>query len=307
MEYPKQALTFEQQADLLINRGLIADRNLLINRLRSVNYYRFSGYLYPYRNSDDTFHSGTTFQKVWRHYTFDRRLRVIVMDAIERVEVAVRTQAVYHFVHHKGPFGHAVATNLPRLTAEEHEKWLSCIDLETRKSHEIFVKHFFIKYGDRHEHLPLWMTAEIMTFGMMLTFFNGVEAHIKQAVAEQYNIPDEVLHSWLRALNAIRNICAHHGRLWNRELGYKPKLPNERKYPDWHKPVALSNNRIFIILTILKYLLNIIAPQSGWSNRLASLKNEYPEISLRSMGYPVNWEQCPFWSTILSKKLEGGK
>src|SRR6266508_2779501 len=101
MEYPKQALTFEQQADLLISRGLIADRNLLINRLRSVNYYRFSGYLYPFRNSDDTFHSGTTFEKVWRHYTFDRRLRVIVMDAIERVEVAVRTQTVYHFVHHK--------------------------------------------------------------------------------------------------------------------------------------------------------------------------------------------------------------
>lgn len=295
MEYPKKALTFEQQADLLISRGLLSDRTLLIDRLRSVNYYRFSGYLYPYRNADDTFNAGTTFEKVWRHYTFDRRLRLSVMDAIERVEVAVRTQTVYHFVHHKGPFGHVVASNLPHLSAEDHEKWLRCIDSETRKSKEVFVKHFLDKYGDQHAHLPLWITAEIMTFGMMLTFFNGVDAHIKQAVAEQYKIPDEVLLSWLKAINAARNICAHHGRLWNRELGYKPKLPYERKYPDWHKPVVLPNNRVFIILTILKYLLNMIAPQSGWANRLASLKKEYPEISLRSMGFPEKWEQSSFW------------
>ncbi len=295
MDYPKPALTFEQQADLLISRGLIADRNLLIDRLRSVNYYRFSGYLYPYRNSDDTYHAGTTFEQVWRHYTFDRRLRVLVMDAIERVEVAVRTQTVYHFSHHKGPFGHLVAGNMPNLPTEEHSKWLICIDTETRKSREVFVKHFFTKYGDVHSHLPLWMTAEIMTFGMMLTFFNGVDAHIKQTVAEQYKIPDEVLLSWLRALNAVRNICAHHGRLWNRELGYKPKLPHERKYPVWHKPIVLSNNRIFIILTILKYLLDIIAPQSGWTRRLASLKAEYTELSLKRMGYPDGWEQCLIW------------
>ncbi len=99
------------------------------------------------------------------------------------------------------------------------------------------------------------MTAEIMTFGMMLTFFNGVDAHIKQAVAEQYNIPDEVLpipgfgRLMQYVIFAPITVAS-----WNRELGYKPKLPHERKYPDWHKPVALSNNRIFIILTILKYL-----------------------------------------------------
>ena len=97
MEYKKSPLTFEQQADLLISRGLQADRAQLISSLKSVNYYRLTGYLYPFRMADDTFKPGTTLEMVWRRYSFDRRLRVLVMDAIERVEVAVRTQLVYHF------------------------------------------------------------------------------------------------------------------------------------------------------------------------------------------------------------------
>jgi len=84
MKYTKHPLTYKDQADLLISRDLIADRDLLISYLSTVNYYRFSGYLHPYLNKDDSFRSGTTLDMVWRHYIFDRRLRLLVMDAIER-------------------------------------------------------------------------------------------------------------------------------------------------------------------------------------------------------------------------------
>jgi len=89
--YSKPALTFEQQADLLINRGLVADRDKLIAVLHSVNYYRLSGYLYPFRMPDQTYYPSTNLNKVWRRYTFDRHLRLLTLDAIDRVEVAVRT------------------------------------------------------------------------------------------------------------------------------------------------------------------------------------------------------------------------
>ncbi len=109
MEYKKDPFTYEKQADLLISRGLRADRNHLINSLRNVNYYRLSGYLYPYRDNNgdsDVFIKGASFEDVWRHYTFDRRLRFLLMDAIERVEISLRSRLVYYFIHDSGPFGY---------------------------------------------------------------------------------------------------------------------------------------------------------------------------------------------------------
>jgi abortive infection bacteriophage resistance protein len=103
MRYSKPPLSYKQQAELLLSRGLIADKNELINRLENVNYYRLSAYLYPFRNSDDTFKQETTLAEVWRRYTFDRQLRLSVMDAIERIEVAMRTKVTNAFVLRYGP------------------------------------------------------------------------------------------------------------------------------------------------------------------------------------------------------------
>ncbi len=295
MNYTKAALTYDQQADLLIGQGLIAERSLLIQRLEAVSYYRLSGYLYPFRNTDDTYKPGTTFENVWRRYTFDRRLRLLVLDGIERVEVAVRSQLVYHMVHAMGPFGHTIPANLPKLDGNQFGQFLSRIYEETQRSREDFVRHFQKKYGDQHGHLPLWMATEIMPFGIFLTLFNGAESSIKKTVAAPYGIADTVLQSWLSTLNVIRNICAHHGRLWNRELGFRPMIPHQRKHPDWHTPVAVPDNRVFAILTILRYMLRVVAPQTAWPDRLRQLLVEHPDIPRSSMGFPANWEDCPIW------------
>ena len=217
------------------------------------------------------------------------------MDAIERVEIAVRTQVGYHFSHSKGPFGYTDGGNLPKLSPEEHSELLERLMEETDRSKEILVELFKNKHGDVHPHLPHWIALEVMSFGILLTFFRGVEPKIKQKIAAAFGIPDKVLWSWLRSLNAIRNICAHHSRLWNRELGYKPLLPNKRKYPEWYVAAEIKNNRIFGILTILKYLLDKIAPQSKWSSRLIELLKEYSEIPLKSMGFPDDWAATPIW------------
>lgn len=215
------------------------------------------------------------------------------MDAIERVEVSVRTSLVYHHAHTHGAFGYIDHAYLPKLTETIHKNFIEKLTSETMYSREAFVIHFKNKYGDLHDSLPIWMAAEIMTFGMLLTMFRGVDASIKKQIATEYDIKDNVLKSWLTALNSVRNICAHHGRLWNREFGYKPLIPN--KYPEWHAPVEVHNNRAFGILTILKYLINIIAPQSKWSERFENLLVEYPDIPLIPMGFPENWRDCPIW------------
>ncbi|MDD5584701.1 MAG: Abi family protein [Candidatus Omnitrophica bacterium] len=295
MKYDKPPLSFEEQAGLLIKRGLVVDRVFLIDRLRNVNYYRLSGYLYPYRQPDDNFKPGTTFEKAWRHYTFDRRLRLIVMDAIERVEVSIRTQLICILAHESGAFGYTKQEILPNLEADDHSRWVDEINKEVNRSHEQFVEHFRKKYGDNHALLPLWMTGEIMSFGCILTMYRGMTVAFKKEIAAYYGIPDEVLSSWLQTINVIRNICAHHSRLWNRELGVKPYIPRKNKYPQWHEPVLIPQNRIFGVLTILRYLLRIIAPQSQWEARLLTLLDEYPEISRWSMGFPDGWKESPLW------------
>ena len=295
MEYKKPPLTFEQQADLLISRGLIADRDELIYYLNHVSYYRLSAYLYPYRNSDDTYKTGITFQQVWRHYTFDRQLRIITIDAIERIEVAIRTQLVTKFTLKYNPFGYTIKKNLPSIDSNEFNKWLQEIQEDSKKSHEAFSEHFRSTYGDVHTDMPLWMIVEIMSFGKMLTFFKGVDYIIRRDIADYYGIADIVLESWLLSLNIVRNICAHHGRLWNRVFRIKPMIPKIQKHPLWHTPCSFDNDRVFAVLTIMRYFLKLIAPRSQWHQRLKKLFQDYPEISLASMGFPEKWEEHEIW------------
>ena len=296
MKYKKPPLTFEQQADLLIARGLSANREILITRLKSVNYYRLSGYIYPFRESDTIIRAGTTLDVVWHHYTFDRQLRMVVMDGIERIEVAVRTQLAYLFAHKCGPFSYSEPENLPGLGEEAHERWIDELKQETDRSTEPFIRHFRKQYGDSNSTLPLWMLVEIMSFGKTLTFFRGVHGELRREIAALYKVPDVVLLSWLTSLNAVRNICAHHGRLWNRVLGYKPKLPNAKKYPEWHTPVSIPQDRVFIILTIVRYFLGFIAPTSRWQDRLQKLLDSNRDISIAAMGFPADWEKSPLWA-----------
>lgn len=295
MKYEKLPLTFEQQADLLISRGLSADREILISRLKSVNYYRLSGYIYPFRESDTVISAGTTLDMVWHHYTFDRQLRMVVMDGIERVEVAVRTQLAYRFAHLCGPFAYSKPENLPGLGEETHKRWIDELKQETGRSAEPFIRHFKVQYGDSHSTLPLWMLVEVMSFGKTLTFFKGVHPELQKEIAALYGVPDVVLHSWLTSLNAIRNICAHHGRLWNRVLGYKPKLPSANKHPEWHTPVIIPRDKVFVILTIVKYILRFVAPTTGWHNRVRKLLDENRDIPVSAMGFPKEWEKSPLW------------
>ena len=303
MKYEKPFLTFEEQAERLIQRGLESEKTVLINRLENVNYYRLSAYWYPFRKKDSSdpagnvrtheFVEGTTLDSVWRRYTFDRQLRILVMDAVERAEVAVRTKAIYLFCRQYGPFGYENSgyfldkMNLNRFL-EELDKAVM------RSSHEAFVAHYEKKYTSE-KRLPLWMLAEIMTFGAMFTFVKNFKKPLQKELARSFGIPGEVLISWLTTLNYVRNICAHHGRLWNRELAIKPYIPRAGKYPDWHTPVSVPQHRIFGVLTILRYFMTLTAPQSHWTCRLMALFKQYDELPKNVMGFPENWEECPVW------------
>lgn len=296
VRFTKPPLSYEQQADLMLQRGLEADRALLVERLSAVNYFRLSGYLHPFRQADGSYVEGTSLDTVWRRYTFDRRLRLLTLDAIERAEVAIRTRVVYEHAHRFGPFGYTLPANLPNLNVDQHGKLLAQIYNEMNRSHEAFVRHFRNKHGDEHAYLPLWMAAEIIPFGAAFTLYRGVPDDIKKAVSWSFGQPNEVFESWLLSLNTVRNVCAHHARLWNRTLGLAPKVPRINKHPEWHVPTPFAPDKCYAVLVLLKYLLNHAAPQSCWHSRLKALLDEYPEIPRADMGFPGDWEKNTIWT-----------
>ena len=297
LKYTKPSLNPEQQADLLIHRGMLGDRQLIIEKLKVVSYYRLSGYWYPFRNPDDTFREGTQFETVWQRYAFDRQLRLLVMDAIERIEIAIRSQLALHHSQLFGPFGYAEnPESLPDFkSSPDRAKFIERLSEETSRSREMFRGHFIAKYGDTHPHLPIWMLAEMMSMGSTLSMFKASPHKVKMLVAKPYAVPARVLESWLLCLNSVRNMCAHHARLWNRELGVKPWIPRAELYPEWHAPVAIPNNRIFSVLTICRHFMRALAPQSQWINRLQAKFAEFPDLPMRQMGFPENWRECPIW------------
>lgn len=310
--YEKPFLTFQQQADQLIARGLLADRVALVHCLEQVNYYRLSAYWHPFRRRDlsdpagrallNEFREGTRLEIVWRRYTFDRQLRILVMDAIERAEVAIRTRLVYLLSQELGPFAYLEpATFVPEMN---HRRLLETLKTSVRNaSHEVFIQHYRSKYG-QEKWPPLWMLAEVVTFGTLFTMVKCLPKKRQKRLAQVFGVAAPVLVSWLKTLNYVRNLCAHHARLWNRELAVRPVLP--RNDPRWRDPIPVPNDRIFGVLTVLRYLMTRISPQSGWTCRLVRLLNRYDEVPLDRMGFPVAWAHCPLWQHCAASRRLGG-
>ena len=306
MKYEKEPLTFEEQADRLLGRNLIADRDELIMRLAAVNYYRLTGYFYPFRQPDDSYLPGTTLETIWRRYVFDRRLRVLILDAVERIEVSVRTKLVYYLSHHvpmgstdaAGAFGYLEHRFFPGFkTASEFQKWRSKLAMETdRAKSEKFVQHFRTKYGAEHPELPGWMVAELMSFGAMFTMARNVVPEVKKRVADDYGFPVDHFISWLQALMVLRNACAHHDRIWNRGSGKACKT-QKNKFPLWRQTPVIPNDRTGYMLTICRYWLRLISPTSCWHERLFALFDEFSEIPLAPMGLPADWHNHPLWKS----------
>lgn len=298
MLFEKEHLSFTAQADLLLSNGLLADRDELARRLKAVNYFRLKSYLHPFLEHPGAtqFRPNTHLDEVWKRYTFDRQLRLLIMDPIERVEVQLSTLLAYYHSERYGPFGYTDHQCLPNLSPGEYTKFIESIKRSKWQAREEdFAREFTKIYGEDYTFLPVWMAVETIPFGTLVRFYNSIDETIRHKIAKDFRVNEPVFKSWILSLNVIRNIAAHHGRLYNRVFNVKPKIPRGTKYPEW-TVVDVENKRLFSILTIEHYMLSVIAPQSKWPIRLGELLDEYPTIPLSDMGFPENWKSSPIWN-----------
>jgi abortive infection bacteriophage resistance protein len=227
---------------------IISDDALAYAYLNKIGYYRLSGYWYPYCQSKiigtdivilDDFREGTKFSEIVDVYVFDKKLRLLMMDVIERIEIALRVQITLQ-LGLRGPHAHRdgsalhpqFATKLDSASGEtQHVKWLRRHDEAFDRSKEEFAKHFKSKYPG--EDPPIWIAAELWDFGAMSFLYSGMRKPDQIAVAKIFGINSfHVMRSWLQTINVARNICAHHSRFWNKPNQASLSWPHPSDCPD---------------------------------------------------------------------------
>ena len=266
IQYQKPPLTFEKQLNRLKEKGLlIHDKQNALNVLSCISYERFKAYLVPFKSKENNkqLKPDTTFDNVYELYEFDRELRLLVMDAIEWIEVAVRTRLTYHIAHKYGIFAHEEHKFFHERNKDKHAEWLVKIHENTNQSSSSneSIKNYKNKYKG-FPTIPIWMLTEVISFGQLSLFYTYLKSEDKRKISEHFKLNYKTLKKWLHVLNHIRNICAHHSRIWNKKLTIKP--------PEYKKS-DVPNDRIFYILLMLYYLLKKIEKDSNWKDKIVNL------------------------------------
>lgn len=298
-QFDKKPLSFPEQIHQLINRGLIIDDvNKAEVYLKNISYYRLSAYWYTFLEvpqSNHVFKPNSNFNDVINTYIFDRKLRFLLFEEIERIEIALRTQIIYNYCHE---FGNNWYENKSLFTKSQYYyKFNELMQNELEKTNEVFIRHYKATYT-QPENPPAWMILELASFGQISTLYKNLRGNnqSKKAVAQHFGVTEPVLESWLECLAYVRNSCAHHMRLWNRKLPKSPLKPQKTEYT-WitNLPQPDKQNRLYLVLAIIQYLLKAFIPNSQFGPKLFKLIENNPKIPLQYMGFPTNWQQEKIW------------
>lgn len=310
--------TIDQQVDLLAARGLVLNKNEAARWLRNVGYYRLSGYWYPYRletgQSGDTrlstLEPGTTLDSVVQLYEFDRKLRTLIHDGMERIEVALRSHTSYR-VGERGPLEYRNA-HLFRPSFD-HSGWLATARrrIVRAKRHSEPIKHHEAHYDGE---VPIWVLTEVLDFADVSMLFSGLRAHDQWLIAEALGVRIDLsslsrnqrekakklhpLARWFEQLTVLRNTCAHHARVWNRSFTPVSTAGLRTIEVLGSLPVGQSE-RPYGALTVMAFLLQVTSPGTTWLTKVRSLIEEsfvgLPSRSVAEMGFPDDWQQELLW------------
>lgn len=299
--YNKISLTIDEQITQLQQRGLsITNLEQAKHFLSHISYYRLAGYWWPMQiepKEQHVFKEDSRFEDVISLYNFDSELRLIIFDAIEKVEISLRTKLIYHLSHEFGAWWFQnleIFQNVP-----ESVKTLAVIEEEIARSKDIFIKSHKIKHKDDLRFPPSWKTLELTSFGALSKIYGNLKNDVKSknTIAKELGLVNHTfLPSWLQSLVQIRNYCAHHSRLWNKNLPGRPKLLPNPPY-SWITQIPQENemHMLYIHLCCIKYLLNIIQPQNNLRTQLLELLEKYPSVDPNALGLKINWQNEPLW------------
>ena len=280
----KPPKTYKEQVEIYKNRKLhIENSEYAENILRRVNYYRLSAYGLTLKDplNNKQYSDDASFNKMLSLYEFDKKLRLLLLGALETIEIAFRTHISYEMAHKFGPLGYKNKENF--INEKFHKDSMDELESLINKSRkgELFIQHHFKKYDGV---IPIWAVIEVTSFGYLSKLYRNLNEDVKKHIAKvYYNVPYYYIESWLQTLSNVRNVCAHYGRLYNKKLTFKPRLFKE----DSKK---FDNQFIFAAITIIERLLTK-TEGNRFITDLEALILEYEEfLEFSYIGFPTNWK-----------------
>ena len=300
MKFTKPAINVEQQLNLLKDRGLlIPNQEAAKHQLKTIGYYRLAGYSLPFQvghNEDGThkFIDQTTFDDVINLYLFDRQLRLLASEALEQIEIAFRSELSQAMSESFGP--HWYLDPAFFVSKSTHQGFIDLIKKEIgfnaskSTTRQRFIQHYLDKYCEP-ELPPSWMIFEILSFGTISQVFKNLPREHQKKISKMYDMDSGVLASWLHAIAYLRNLAAHHQRLWNRTYTIKPIAA--RRYEAEFSEL----NRFYQQAVIIQVMLKTIVKNPTWPVKLTELFSAYPKIHLNQMGFPADWQTRELWKS----------
>lgn len=294
--FTKPYLNAHDLVRLLQSRGLtVSDAAKAESYIEYIGYYRLSAYMYPLLQIPKELHQykpNTSFGQVMMLYRFDKKLRLLAFNEIEKIEVAVRSAIVNVGCEMtNNPFWMTDSRNF--IDARKFQHTMDLIDNELRRSREDFIVHFKQTYSDPYP--PAWILAEVLPFGVITNIYSNIKVpRIKKRISQKFGLQVAPFESWLTIVALTRNSCCHHARVWNKQNTIRPMMPHHINY-SW---ILLETDplRIYFDLCIIKYFLNIISPNNDMKDKIQALLSAYPSIDINAMGFPRGWEAEPLWN-----------
>lgn len=304
---PKPFKKYEELASLLESRGmLIEDKGRAIRKLMQIGYYRFTGYSYHFREykldengrilyqnkmpvRKEKFFSGTSFNKVFELYLLDKKLRVALFDAIERIEIYVRS-VIAHEMGQYSELAYQEEKFIDKKFIEKGDRWEQWQN--SHKKHLGDSKLDCIRWHrDTEKAIPIWVAIEAWDFGLLSNYFSMLKGRYKNDITKRIgkDILPVHLQSWLYAINIIRNKCAHHDRIWNMNIRNDLSFPTEKPFDaiDWSN--SKGKSRLYGLIIAIWYLVRQIGKNSKWINSVAEIVDNLPDLpacSKMTMGFP---------------------
>ncbi|MDD4991170.1 MAG: Abi family protein [Paludibacter sp.] len=298
--FEKRAFSIQEQIDQLNQRGLqVQETDNAVHLLSHISYYRLAGYWWPMQEDkmNHIFKPGSKFCDVIALYNFDRELRALLFDVIEKIEISLRTKLIHHLSLEISPWWFQDTTIFS--DSRELIKTLFAMDEEITRSKDTFIQEHKKKHKDDTRFPPAWKALELTSFGSLSKLYGNLKHSIdsKDTIAKEFGTVNHTfLPSWLQSIAQIRNYCAHHSRLWNRNLPGRPKLLPKPPYA-WVADVPTENEfqKLYVHLCCMKYLLNIIQPENSFTKCLYNLFEKYPNVDPNALGMKNDWQNEPLW------------
>lgn len=293
--FGKDYKTPQELVNLLVNRGLIInDKGKALLYLENIGYYRLSAYMHPLLKTPKALHaykSGASFSQVMKLYHFDKKLRLLLFNEIEKIEIAVREAVMNITTERTG--------DIYWLTNSSHfrdqnifNNSMAILTKEYERSTEDFIEHFKSTYTDPFP--PAWILGELLPMGSVNMYYRNLkDKGLKKQIAKRFCLHAPVFESWLSVLTLTRNACYHHARVWNK---INKIIPNDmrRMTRPWIT-LSADKRRVYYNMCIIKYFLDVFSPNNNMLYKMNNLFSQFPEIDLAALGFPKGWTNETLW------------